>query len=135
MSLNRVPLPQLIVHAFLRASLLFAAGGFALWKSRETRQMPSPELSDGWFPVMVIGAVLVGLGLVTFIVVVMKGRAPTLRQDKSAEPGEEIFDPDIALQRYLATRKAEPAPADVAAPPLTRPAFGRRSPSAPRPLD
>lgn len=123
------------IIAFLRAGLgsSFAIvwGGALLWygMSLDPSFMTSESQPVGGYSFHIMGAILIGLGLMGFAYQLIKLRAPTPARDKIAEAqaGDVTFDADAAIARYLAAKADKvdvepPVPGSAAA----RPVFGRK---------
>ena len=122
--------------AFLRASLgsslSIAWGGGLLWygMSVDASFGISQSKPIDVYSFHIMGAILIGIGMLGFAYQLIKLRAPTPARDRITEPGSEpgdaTFDADAALARYLATKQDRTdvaPPADSAA---ARPVFGRK---------
>lgn len=125
----RLPWILTLLRAALGSSFAIIWGGALLWygMSLDPSIMTSKSQPVGGYSFHIMGAILIGIGLLGFGYKVMKLRAPTPARDKLTEPGDVTFDADAAIARYLASKKdtadlASPEPQSAA----TRPVFGRK---------
>lgn len=125
----RPPWILTLLRAALGSAFAIIWGGALLWygMSLDPSIMTSESQPVGGYSFHIMGAILIGIGLLGFGYKVMKLRAPTPKRDKLTEEGEVTFDADAAIARYLASRQD---PSDLTPPPAqsaaARPVFGRK---------
>ena len=130
---DRPSMAMSIAKATLCAAISFVWGGALIWFAGDA-DPHSPGDAQGHFSFLATGTIMISVGMVVIIYTVLKARAPSKQSERPTEAADLNFDPDAAVERYLASKQKTDASGEQASesgeqtgPPLAvRPVFGRR---------
>jgi hypothetical protein len=112
--------------ALLRSSIAFAWGGALIYFAGDANPSDRVE-SENRFSFLLAGAILIVIGIAFMVYNLMKARAPAKLNERPTPAADLAFDPDAAVERYLAQKVENKAGVEPPLPNLAaRPVFGRR---------